>query len=135
MISSLAHVIALQIMFFNLGMNDDGRQLVCTIHYSRSIGTMNSTRSSGCAPGGATAPPICKSRQCSGPLAPLGARTTRLLDLSTRTSKKLWKKGARLKSKRPDNASTLKGQALNHLIQYQNGCFHTGISASILARS
>src|SRR3974390_849943 len=103
--------------------------------YSRSIGTTNSTQSSGCAPGGTTAPPICRSRQCSGPLVPLRTRTTRFLDLSTRTSKKLWKKGARLKSNRPDKASTLKGQALNHLIQYQNGCFHSGISASILARS
>ena len=35
---------------------------------------------------------------------------------------------------RPDRASTLNGQALAHLIQYQNGCFHAGVSASIFAR-
>src|SRR5262249_9496366 len=52
----------------------------------------------------------------------------------SRTSMKLWKKGASLKSNRPDKASTLNGQALAHLIQYQNGCFHAGVSASIFAR-
>src|SRR5262245_44228474 len=60
---------------------------------------------------------------------------TRLFDRSTRTSMKLWKKGARLKSNRPDKAATLNGQALNHLIQYQKGCFQSGVSLSILARS
>ena len=45
-----------------------------------------------------------------------------------------WKKGASLKSNRTDKASTLNGQALAHLIQYQNGCFHAGVSASIFAR-
>ena len=47
---------------------------------------------------------------------------------------KLWKNGARLKSKAPDRLSTVNGQALNHLIQYQKGCFQTGVSASSLAR-
>ena len=61
-------------------------------------------------------------------------RATRLFDRSTRTSMKLWKKGARLKSKTPESASTLTGQALNHVIQRQNGSFHSGISASIFDR-
>jgi hypothetical protein len=64
---------------------------------------------------------------------PLRTRTTRLFDRSTRTSMKLWKNGAWLKSNRTDKASIWNGQALHHLIQYQNGCFHIGISASILA--
>ena len=35
-----------------------------------------------------------------------------------------------MKSKTPDSASTLKGQALNHLIQYQNGSFQAGVSVA-----
>jgi hypothetical protein len=42
---------------------------------------------------------------------PLRTRTTRFLDRSTRTSRKLWKKGARLKSNKPDKASIWNGQA------------------------
>jgi hypothetical protein len=53
---------------------------------------------------------------------------------STRISMKLWKNGARLKSKTPDRLSTVNGQPLNHLIQYQKGCFQTGVSASSLVR-
>ena len=103
-------------------------------YYPSSIGTINSTGSLRLEPAGNNVPPVCKSRQRSGPSTPLRMSTTRLLDRSTRTSIKLWKKGAWLKSKRPDKASTLNGQALNHLIQYQNGCFHSGISASIFSR-
>src|SRR5258708_7783654 len=88
---------------------------------------MNSTGSSGFTPSGITGLLVCRSLHCSGPWTLLRMRTTRFFDLSTRTSMKLWKKGARLKSKMPENASTLNGQALNHFIQYQNGCFHIGI--------
>src|SRR5260370_5260787 len=90
---------------------------------SPSICTTNSTGSAGVACGGSTMPPICRSPQRKGPSTPLRTRTTRLFDLSTRTSMKLWKKGAWLNSKTPDKASTLNGQALNHLINNQNGCF------------
>src|SRR5262249_41175286 len=104
-------------------------------YFCRSFEPWIPRYSSGVAPAGTTAPPICRSRHCNGPWTPLRISTTRLFDRSTRTSMKLWKKGARLKSNRPDKASTLNGQALNHLIQYQKGCFHNGISLSILARS
>ena len=99
-----------------------------------SIGTMNSTGSSSVA--------LRREHRAAGLQVAPAQRTVdavenehhALLDRSTRTSMKLWKNGAWLKSNTPDNASTLNGQALNHLIQYQNGCFHSGISASILAR-
>jgi len=47
---------------------------------------------------------------------------------------KLWKNGAWLKSKSPDKALDAERHALTHWIQYQNGCFQSGISASILPR-
>src|SRR5262249_7606750 len=103
-------------------------------YFCRSFEPWIPRYSSSLAPAGTTAPPICKSRHCNGPCTPLRISTTRFFDRSTRTSMKLWKKGARLKSKMPEKVSTLNGHALNHFIQYQNGCFHSGISASIFAR-
>ena len=42
--------------------------VTCSVLYS--IGTVNSTGPSWFASGGSTAPPVCRSRQCSGPSTP-----------------------------------------------------------------
>ena len=47
---------------------------------------------------------------------------------------KLWKNGAWLKSNIPDNVSVDTGQLPNRFVHAQIGHFHSGVSASSLAR-
>ena len=64
--------------------------------HRRPMGTDHSTGVSRCAPAGRTDSEEPSSPHVSRPLTPYGRRTMRSDDRSTRTSTKLWKKGATL---------------------------------------
>src|SRR4051794_8787467 len=93
----------------------------------------NSTGSSGLAPI-TPSTDAWRSRQRIGPLTPCRAKTTRHFERSTRTSMKLWKKGAWLKSKIPESVSDETGQLPKRLVQAQAGHFQNGVSESSLPR-
>ena len=96
-------------------------------------GMRNSTSPWSSSPSGMTWPWTWRSRQRSRPLAPYGRRRTTLAVPSTRTSTKLWKKGARLKSNAEARSSGEDGQAASRFTQNQIGHFHHGVWLSSLA--